>query len=321
MCQAPRALVSVLALAITSVLATGPLAPSAIAKPAGKPDLTIAHAAKGGEYTFEDKDATLQFQDVTKNVKKHGHDAAASASRTGIFLVPLHSSDRNPGRVQVGSRRVPGLGPGRSHSGKGEGTLSPGILPLGAYKVLVCADVQKRIKERNESNNCKKVGNFYVVRQVWRGSVSGVGACCGAARAEKWHSLGAHLDFGEYLGRGAFRYDFIGTVEWNDSGVNMGGCTIDGHGETALNHAPGPTLDYFAGRYQGEVNSPRSVYTYPIKLTGGGGFPCSSEVPGPVTQEVLKIQDPMVLNFDQNALAGSAGQSVAEGTTWTWDFR
>src|SRR4051812_17782204 len=277
MCQASRTLASVLALAVTGALASGPLAPSALGKPQGKPDLTIAHAAKGGDYAFEDKDATLQFQDVTRNAKKPGHDATSSASRTGVFLIPLHSSDPNPGRLRVGSRRVPGLRPGHSDSGSGAGTLSPGILPLGAYKVLVCADVQKRIKERNEGNNCKRAGSFYVVRQVWRGSVSGVGPCCGAARAEEWHSLGAHLDFGEYLGRGVFRYDFIGTVEWNDAGVNMGGCTIDGHGETALNHAPGPNLDYFAGLYQGQVNVARSFYTYDINLSGGGGFPCSAK--------------------------------------------
>ena len=317
MWQAPRPLASAIVLALGI---TGVLAPPSLGKTQKKPDLIVTQARKfGPAYAFQGSNVTLSFRDGTKNRKQTGHDAAAGPSRTAMILVPAHSSDPNPTPLRVAARAVPGLRPDHSHSGAASGAVATSILPLGSYKLLVCADFPPRIKERNEHNNCKRTGNFYVIKESWYGSVNGVGACCGAARAEKWHTLGAHLDFGEYIGGGIFRYDFNGTVEWNDSGVNMGGCTIDGHGEKAFDHVPGPKLDYFAGTYQGEV--PVGGAFYDITLSGGGGFPCSSTVPGPVTQQILNIKDPKPLVFDQNALTGQFSTPGAEGTTWTWDFR
>src|SRR4051812_32738517 len=109
----------VLALALTGFLAAGPLAPSAMGKAKPRPDLIVTKAVRiaGGDvYAFQRKDATLKFRFVTKNEKKKRHDAAAGPSRTGILLVPAHSSDSTPDPLKLGSRPIPALARGESHS-------------------------------------------------------------------------------------------------------------------------------------------------------------------------------------------------------------
>lgn len=311
----------VLTLAITAVLAAIPLTPSATAKAKPRPDLIVAKAVRtagGDEYAFKGKDAALKLRFVTKNVKKTGHDAAAAASRTGIFLVPAHSSDPTPDRLKLGSRQIPALAPGASKTKAASEVVSTAILPLGAYKVLVCADFQHRIKERSETNNCRGAGDFYVAQESWRGSVTGIGAANGAARAEKWKTLGAHFDFGTYFGGGVFFYDFFGTVTWDDHGANSGGCTVDGHGEKTFDHVPELVLDYNAGTYKSKVHIDRF---YTITITGGGGFPCNSTAPGPANQDILSIPATTPLLFDQNQLKGQFSTGSGEGTTWNWDLQ
>jgi hypothetical protein len=312
----------VLTLAITAVLAATPLAPPAMGKAKPRPDLIVTKAVRiagGDEYAFKGKDGTLKLRFVTKNARNRGHDAAAHPSRTGIFLVPAHSSDPSPNRLKLGSRQVPGLAPGDSHKTTASEVVSTAILPLGAYKVLVCADVDRpRINERSESNNCRQAGNFYVAQESWRGSVNGIGSANGAARAETWKTLGAHFDFGTYFGGGVFFYDFFGTVTWNDHGVNSGGCTVDGHGEKTFDHVPELVLDYNAGTYKSKVHIDRF---YTITLSGGGGLPCSGTPPGPANQDILSIPASTPLVFEQNRLNGQYSTGGGEGTTWNWDLQ
>ena len=65
--------------------------------------------------------------------------------------------------------------------------------------------------------------------------LKGVAGGLSASKLERWHTLGAHLDFhepGGYLGEGRFRYDFSGTVVFTDHGLGYA-CTYDGHGVKA----------------------------------------------------------------------------------------
>src|SRR3954454_17349134 len=250
-----------LALALTGLLAAGPLAPSAMGKtkpkPKPKPDLIVTQARKFDVYAIKGKSDTFSYRYVITNVKKKGHDAAAGRSRTGVRFVPANSRNRNPAPYPVGDRLAPGLRPGHSHTDAHSEILLTDFFPLGSYKVLVCADFKQNVKERDEENNCKRVGNFYVIQESWRGSVNGVGPADSAAKAEKWKTLGAHLDFAKHVGGGRFNYDFSGTVEWNDSGVTTGGCTASGHGEKTFDHVPGLVLDYNRGIYGGNVHIDR----------------------------------------------------------------
>jgi CARDB len=319
-----RPLPRILALVMGSFLAAMGLATSALAgghhkpphhKP--KPDLVATQATKfGPHYAVQGDNVRLSFKDATKNAKKEGHDATAGPSRTGMLLVPDAARD-HVSALKLASRAVPKLHPDDSDRGRASDGISTDILPLGRYDIKVCADVKHQVRERNEHNNCRRTGRFYVVQESWRGGVHGVGVAAGAAGAEKWDSSGAHLDLEQYNGDGVFIYSFSGTVEWNDSGVNSGGCTVSGHDEKAFAGEGFLLLDYADGQYQGNVVTNRF---YTISLSGGGGLPCSGTVPGPVTREILNIHDPKNLVFDEHELKGTFSTGGAEGATWRWDF-
>ncbi len=151
--------------------------------------------------------------------------------------------------------------------------------------------------------------------------MSGVGGCCGAAKAEKWHSNGtAHLSFGKYLGNGVFRYDFNGVMQWTVSGVNQGGCTLSGSGTKPVdenNTGPGIKLAYGSGHYVGTETLNQTFFT--IFFTGGGGFPCSGMDQGPKNLDFLQIHRQALL-YDQKELKGRSADVGAEGATWKWSF-
>lgn len=308
-----------LALVMSGFLAATGLAPAAMGR---KPDLVVTQATKfGPPYLKEGRSGTLSFKDVTENKKKRGHDATAEPSRTGMLLVPMNTSGPVPA-VKLASRGVPKLRPGHSDRGAASAGVDAHTLKQGAYKVKVCADVKHEVKERNESNNCKRTGNFYVVPSAWTGpvgdtnAVRGVGPVGSAGNAEKWSSSDGLLVFGKYLGGGVFRYDFLGNVGWNDSGVTTGGCKVSGHGEKNFTDAPGVKLDYFDGSYQGKVVT-GPVYTISFTPVQGSPYCTASTAPGPFTREILNIKPARNLLFDQKELKGSFSTG---GASWRWLF-
>jgi hypothetical protein len=301
------------------------LAPSAIAsghrKP--KPDLVVTDATKhGARYAVRglSDNARLSFKDVTENKKKQGHDAPAGPSETGMFLAPKNAGG-GAQALKLASRDVPRLAPGDSDRGGASDTVSVDILPLGAYKVEVCADVKDRVRERNENNNCRRAGSFYVVQDIWSGSVTGAGAVGSASGAETWQTSDARLSLDEYAGKGVFVYAFTGTVTWNDDGVTTGGCRVSGHGQKSFTLVPSVKLDYSDGNYRGKVSTPAF---YPITVSPppeGSEFcrPNPYTVPGPSTREILNIPTPKTLKFDQNELQGSSPGGTPR-SFWRWDF-
>ena len=181
------------------------------------PDLVVTAAGVSftQPYAFHNRDATASFADTTKNKG----DDPADQSRTGLVFEPIHAP---PHETRWGEdfRKVPKLQPGKSNSDVKSITFKADI-PLGAYKVYVCADVHDKISESNERNNCKWSGEyFYVIRHRWPGSVSGIAGCCSVSKLEKWHTVGpSYLKFVRYKGKGRFRYDFSGTVHYSDHGI------------------------------------------------------------------------------------------------------
>jgi hypothetical protein len=300
-----------LGLVMSGILAATCLAPAAMGR---KPDLVVTEAKKfGPAYAVKGKAVTMSFKDVTKNKG----NATAAPSRTGMLLVPMHARAPSPA-VKVVQRDVPKLRPGHSDSGAASHAVLTDSLPLGGYKIKVCADVNHRQRERNEGNNCKRTGTFYVVQENWRGSVNGVGAVGSASGAEKWHTLGAHFDLSKYVGGGKFLYSFTGTVEWTDSGVTTGGCDIDGHGEKTVNPSLGLAMDYLGGAFAAVVATNRF---YTITFTPLPNAPFCDAIttaPGPSTREVLKTKERNLL-FDQNELKGSSPGDTPLAI-WRWDF-
>jgi hypothetical protein len=316
-----RPLVCLLALVTGEVLVAMGLAPSAIAAHKRKPDLVVTKATQGGDpYGVQPFNAKLSVKDVTENKKKEGHDARAGASQTGLYLAPQHAGS-HADALHLTSRTVPKLAPGDSDPGVTSDTVATGILPLGAYKVEVCADVKNDVHERNENNNCKRAGSFYVAQDIWSGSVDGAGADGSASGAETWHSSDAQLSIDHYAGNGVFVYAFTGTVTWSDDGVTTGGCKITGHGQKSFTQVNGINLDYSNGNYKGKVRI-RAFYRITISPPPQGSEFCSPTpvtVPGPETREILNIPTPKDLKYDQNELQGSSPGGTPR-SFWRWDF-
>jgi hypothetical protein len=315
-----RPLTCFLALVTGTIFVAMGLAPSAIAAHKPKPDLVVTKATQHGDpYGVRPFNAKLSVKDVTENKKKEGHDARAGASQTGLYLAPQNAGS-NADAFHLTSRKVSALGPGDSDPGVTSDTVS-GILPLGAYKVEVCADWKNDVHERNENNNCTRAGSFYVVNDIWSGSVDGAGADGSASGAETWHSSDAQLSIDHYAGNGVFVYAFTGTVTWKDDGVTTGGCKVSGRGQKSFKNVPGITLDYSNGNYGGKVRI-RAFYRITISPPPQGSEFCPPKpqrVPGPETREILNIPTPKALNYNQNELQGSS-PGPTPGSFWRWDF-
>jgi hypothetical protein len=89
---------------------------------------------------------------VTDTVTNSGR-AKARASQTGYWL----SRDRKQGRGDIrlaGKRRVKALAPRKRSKGTARLRV-PATLKLDAYHLLACADANRRVRERNERNNCR----------------------------------------------------------------------------------------------------------------------------------------------------------------------
>ena len=88
---------------------------------------------------------TISVVDTTK-----AENVAAPASTTGIYLSP--DATLEAGDVRLGSRAVPALGAGVTHSGT-TGVTIPAGTAAGAYYILVKADADNLVLELNEGNN------------------------------------------------------------------------------------------------------------------------------------------------------------------------
>ena len=77
--------------------------------------------------------------------------SGASATRYYLSLDAVKSAGD---ALLTGSRTVPGLAAGGSHSGTVTVTI-PAATPLNTYFVLACADGPSTVVETDETNNCK----------------------------------------------------------------------------------------------------------------------------------------------------------------------
>ena len=78
---------------------------------------------------------------------------AASGSSTTRYYLSLDAVKSAGDTLLTGSRGVPGLAAGASHSGTVTVTI-PAATPLNTYFLLPCADDLSAVVETNEGNNC-----------------------------------------------------------------------------------------------------------------------------------------------------------------------
>jgi CARDB len=124
------------------------LAAAATAATASRPDLTVTHVSLSKRVIFVG--GSFRAYDTTKNRGR----AAAGLTVTRYALVPADSTLRvNVGSARA-SRSIRSLAPGASSRGSRLIQTAKSFKP-GAYRVKVCADANRAIRETSEKNNCR----------------------------------------------------------------------------------------------------------------------------------------------------------------------
>jgi hypothetical protein len=285
-----------------------------------KPDLVVTDADLAGRpYTFrgiQGEHFTWRFTADTKNICR----APAGASRTGVKLTALHHAARE---YMTATKATPALAGGESAAAQGpQSGYTMRAAPADAYGIEVCADVNERVDEKNELNNCREVkGGVYIADKTWKGSLNGSASPFGNASKESWKSIDAKLGFVDYIGGGVFTYDFTGDVTWQMSG-GSNQCTYTGGPGTATmvgNDFPGVTIDYAGYTYTGGFDYSGSNF-YDITITCGGQ---SSQTRGPIFREFLNLNangHGQKLSRDEEGLTGTTYDSV-RFATWHWNLQ
>jgi hypothetical protein len=97
---------------------------------------------------------------VTDTVQNLG--AVASGASVTRYYLSLDAVKSVGDLLLTGSRGVPGLGAGASHSGTVTVTI-PAATPPNTYFVLACADGPNTVVETGETNNCKAASTTVTV--------------------------------------------------------------------------------------------------------------------------------------------------------------
>src|SRR5256714_550483 len=124
------------------VAAAAALASAPVAMAKGKPDLTVRSVSKAPAAV----ERTAGF-DVTATGRNGG--GLAKRSVLGFFL---RRGSRKP-RLRP-DQAVPRL-KARASAVSTTTLTVPGSVPLGRYRLVVCADPTRKVRERSEANNCK----------------------------------------------------------------------------------------------------------------------------------------------------------------------
>ena len=129
------------------------LAAAAPAGAAGRPDLTVTRVAAAG-VTVAPGSCTASGCGVqlsaSARVANRGGRRARRAT-LGFFL--SRDARRDAGDAAAGEQPVRALRAGRRRSAEAALTLT-GVAP-GAHRLIACADVTRRVRERGERNNCR----------------------------------------------------------------------------------------------------------------------------------------------------------------------
>ena len=136
-----------------------------------KPDLFVTAGrvvpADGEFWTMRDR-IRFNWRHETKNSARTG-TGRSPESRTWVQF--------GLGGDWTGMDRdvVPALDRGDTHSDRGAFVVdfTDPFWEYGTYGTRICADGKRKIAERNERNNCRKVHPFYLVPTAFEGSITG----------------------------------------------------------------------------------------------------------------------------------------------------
>jgi hypothetical protein len=300
-----------------TALATAPPALAGKSKQA-RPDLVVV---EGGmeDFAVPGEENVVRFSDETEN---QGY-RAAGPSRTGVsFEAPPPFDDEFEHKgFSRPVRKIKGfVGDSSSKTSKSPKLEFDG-LPVGAYRVEICADVRDQVKERNEKNNCiaARDSRLYIVRRDWRGSLGGAYLRGSGDQRDTWTASNATLELADYEGAGRFAYHFSGTVHWATTGTDAAGCAWSGGVSEVFGGGADPgdvLIDMDAGEYFGNLASTVEYGTTGQCPSGPrSGF-------GPEWVEFLSTAaggaGGRPFSFGAEEMTGSSSEG---STSWSWDFR
>ena len=133
------------------------LAAAAPASAAGRPDLAVTRLSAAATTGGCAADGCGVQLTASVRVVNRGARRAPRA-RLGFFL--SLDARRDGADVAAGGRRVAAIRSGRRRSAQAALALT-GVTP-GTYRLIGCADVTRRVRERRERNNCRASGPFAV---------------------------------------------------------------------------------------------------------------------------------------------------------------
>ena len=135
----------------------GALATAAPASAAGRADMEVARA--GAESVSSSCDAAGCSVRLTASARVANRGALrAGRARVGFFL--SQDTRRDGGDKAAGREWMPAIGGGKRR--RMQAMLFAGGLAPGTYRLIACADVTRRVRERSERNNCRASAPFAI---------------------------------------------------------------------------------------------------------------------------------------------------------------
>lgn len=126
------------------------LASAAPASAAGRPDMEVARATAENVQASCDTAGCSVRLTASARIVNRGAKRAGRA-RLGFFL--SGNARRDGGDAAAGRKWVAALGGGQGR--RLHAVLFAGGIAPGTYRLIACADVTRRVRERREGNNCR----------------------------------------------------------------------------------------------------------------------------------------------------------------------
>ena len=135
----------------------GALATAGPSSAAGRADMEVARA--GAESVSSSCDASGCNVRLTASARVANRGASrARRTRIGFFL--SQDARRDGGDKAAGRKWMPAIGGGKGQ--RMHAMLFAGGLAPGTYRLIACADVSGRVRERSERNNCRAGAPFAI---------------------------------------------------------------------------------------------------------------------------------------------------------------
>jgi hypothetical protein len=229
---------------------------------------------------------------------------------------------------------VGAIGPGKSKVV--ERSYTARLSGMGFYKLSVCADSLRKVKESDESNNCSPKITFAAVPHVWNVPQFTAGFHSTSDGDAAITSSGLTFNYFGIVndnGTNVFFWQANGGVTEDLSGTDASGCTHSGHG--VVSHSPwGDQIDPDHGYLEIKV----SLDGYNARVEDPNhGFTGTTACPGPPPTSFDNAESVLPLGtiapggtdlFDATATTASIladgftiGSDPADNVYGTWQFK